>query len=48
MYGFVLCIDVVVSDVPKVKFFAVQKCSWYFFLGTVFSHDFEQDRAITV
>ena len=44
----ILRIDMVMGDIPKVKFFTVHKCSGYFFLGTVFSHDFEQDRAIAM
>ena len=44
----ILCIDMVMGDIPKVKFFTVQKCSGYFFLGTVFPHNFQKNGAIAV
>ena len=48
MYHLVLSIDVVVGDIPEVKFFTVKQYSGYFFLSTVFTHDFKEDGAIAM
>lgn len=37
-----------VSDVSEVKLFTVEDGSGHFFLGAVFAHDFQEDRAIAM
>lgn len=44
----ILCVGMVMGDIPEVKFFTIKQCSWYFFLDTVFTHDFEEDRPIAM